>query len=132
MINGHKRFDNILPRFYLAVGMRLFLSIVMITFFSVGFATQSLADMRSDSCNDRKVSEQSHIQAQHIDDSADHENDHDHCKTHELQCCHQSVFMQTQSGVMIVSHSATIKFFDRINILKAPPFLDGPYQPPRI
>ena len=63
-------------------------------------------------------------------------NDHSHCEcscpVHQLGCCHSANAFVEVNGVLLTQLPDSVIYSEKSDHLKAGPYLDGPYQPPRI
>lgn len=78
-----------------------------------------------------------HFEAQdkttHVYKKEDASQQHEHCPSEAIHhCCHLNVFLDSDPIGLVVVPSVDHVFFDFAQNLKPFPFLEGPFQPPRI
>ncbi|MBC7420629.1 MAG: hypothetical protein H7328_07870 [Bdellovibrio sp.] len=110
--------------------MRKIFGVIIFTFFSLNFVSQSFAQ----SCFENYHESGSAAVDQHnVDDHhGEHVDEKGHCHAHVVQCCHLTAVLQKNTQLDFSGYLTNSKYLVRTLSVKASPFLDGPYRPPQI
>jgi hypothetical protein len=128
---------------YNLIQVKVMISLFLFMLFTFSFVMQSelkahsLLEMKCESLvkdSNLQAVELSFISESDCHNSAntdDHESDC-HCTVHRNFCCNALVLFKPIYQISILSIKSSLKFNLYSHFLKPAPFLDGPYQPPRV